>query len=53
VLAHQAITAPIIGASRPEQLDANLEAAGYQLDADLKRRLDEVTHEYRMGDAPR
>jgi 1-deoxyxylulose-5-phosphate synthase len=53
VLAHKAITAPIIGASRPEQLDANLEAVGYQLDDDLKRRLDEATHEYRMGDAPR
>ena len=53
VLAHPAITAPIIGASRPDQLDASLEAAGLKLDADLKRRLDEVTHDYRMGDAPR
>src|SRR6202042_2900203 len=53
VLAHEAITAPIIGASRPDQLDASLEAAGFKLDADLKRRLDEATHEYRMGDAPR
>ncbi|HMG63784.1 MAG TPA: aldo/keto reductase, partial [Streptosporangiaceae bacterium] len=53
VLAHPAITAPIIGASRPDQLDASLEAAGFKLDADLKRRLDEVTREYRMGDAPR
>src|SRR5580698_5164023 len=41
VLANQAITAPIIGASRPGQLDASLEAAGFKLDADLKRRLDE------------
>ena len=53
MLAHPAITAPIIGASRPDQLDASLEAVGVKLDADLKRRLDEVTHEYRMGDAPR
>ena len=53
VLAHPAITAPIIGASRPDQLDASLDAVGVKLDADLKRRLDEVTHEYRMGDAPR
>jgi aryl-alcohol dehydrogenase (NADP+) len=53
VLAHPAITAPIIGASRPEQLDASLAAVDYKLDDDLKRELDERTHEYRMGDAPR
>jgi aryl-alcohol dehydrogenase-like predicted oxidoreductase len=53
VLANKAVTAPIIGASRPEQLDASLAAADYALDPDLKRQLDEVTHEYRMGDAPR
>ena len=53
VLANKAVTAPIIGASRPEQLDASLAAAGYTLDAELKRQLDELTHEYRMGDAPR
>ena len=53
VLAHPAITAPIIGASRPEQLQASLAAAELVLDADLKRRLDELTHQYRMGDDPR
>jgi 1-deoxyxylulose-5-phosphate synthase len=53
VLANHAITAPIIGASRPEQLDASLAAAELKLDADLKRLLDERTHQYRMGDAPR
>ena len=53
VLAHKAITAPIVGASRPEQLDASLAAVEFTLDADLKRQLDELTHEYRMGDAPR
>jgi len=53
VLAHQAITAPIIGASRPEQLDDSLAAAEFTLDPDLKRELDELTHSYRMGDAPR
>ena len=36
VLANKAITAPIIGASRPEQLDASLAAAEYALDPDLK-----------------
>ena len=53
VLANTAITAPIIGASRPEQLDSSLAAAGFTLDDDLKRKLDECTHQYRMGDAPR
>ncbi len=53
VLANPVITAPIIGASRPGQLDASLAAAGYTLDEELKRRLDELTHSYRMGDAPR
>src|SRR3984957_20121412 len=53
VLANQAITAPIIGASRPEQLDASLAAAQFTLDNDLKGQLDDLTHEYRMGDAPR
>jgi aryl-alcohol dehydrogenase (NADP+) len=53
VLANKAVTAPIIGASRPEQLDASLAAAEFKLGGDLKGRLDEATHEYRMGDAPR
>jgi 1-deoxyxylulose-5-phosphate synthase len=53
VLANKAITAPIIGASRPEQLDASLAAAEYKLDPDLKHQLDELTHEYRLGDAAR
>jgi len=53
VLANKVITAPIIGASKPGQLDDSLAAVGYQLDADLKRQLDELTQEYRLGDAPR
>ncbi|HXB50738.1 MAG TPA: aldo/keto reductase [Streptosporangiaceae bacterium] len=53
VLANKAITAPIVGASSPGQLDASLAAAEYELDDDLKRQLEELTHEYRMGDAPR
>jgi 1-deoxyxylulose-5-phosphate synthase len=53
VMANKAITAPIIGASRPEQLDASLAAAEFKLDEDLKDRLDDQTHKYRMGDAPR
>ncbi|VTU26333.1 L-glyceraldehyde 3-phosphate reductase [Variovorax sp. SRS16] len=53
VMANPLITAPLLGASRPEQLDATLAAAEYKLDADLKQRLDELTAEYRKGDAPR
>ena len=53
VMANKVITAPIIGASRPEQLDDSLAAAVVRIDHDLKRRLDELTQEYRMGDAPR
>ena len=53
VLAHPAITAPIVGASRPEQLDEVLPAVEKGLDADLKARLDEATREYRWGDDPR
>ena len=53
VLAHPAITAPIVGASRPEQLDATLAAVETPLDADLVDRLNELTAPYRRGDAPR
>jgi len=53
VLANKAVTAPIIGASRPEQLDATLASADYVLDPDLKQHLDDLTYEYRLGDAPR
>ena len=53
VLANPAITAPIIGASNPGQLDASLAAVDVKLDDDLKTRLDDLTREYRLGDAPR
>jgi aryl-alcohol dehydrogenase-like predicted oxidoreductase len=53
VMANPAITAPLLGASRPEQLDATLAAAEYKLDPGLKQRLDELSAEYRRGDAPR
>ena len=53
VLAHPAITSPIIGASRPEQLDDTIAAADAVLDDDVKSRLDELTTQYRMGDAAR
>jgi len=53
VLHNPAVTSPIVGASRPEQLDDTIAAADVVLDDDLVQRLDEVTAEYRRGDAPR
>lgn len=54
VLANPAITAPIVGASRPEQLADSLAAVEKApLDADLKARLDEVTTGWRAVDAER
>ena len=53
VMANPVVTAPIIGASRPEQLTASLAAAAVKLPADLKGRLDALTDEYRKGDAER
>jgi aryl-alcohol dehydrogenase (NADP+) len=51
VLAHPAVTAPLVGASKPEQLKASIAAVDLTLDPTLKARLDELTHDYRMGDA--
>ena len=53
VLAEPGITAPIVGASRPEQLDDAIAATEKPLDAGLKARLDEITLDYRRGDDPR
>jgi aryl-alcohol dehydrogenase-like predicted oxidoreductase len=54
VMSNPAITAPIIGASRPEQLPENLAAAEQgPLPADLKAKLDELTHGFRAIDADR
>jgi aryl-alcohol dehydrogenase-like predicted oxidoreductase len=53
VAAHPAVTAPIIGASRPDQIADNVAATEARLATELKARLDEITAEYRMGDAAR
>lgn len=53
VMANPAITAPLLGASRPGQLADTLAGAAYVLDTGLKQRLDELTADYRKGDAPR
>ncbi len=52
-LRHPAITAPIVGASRPEQLDATCAAVDTKLDPDLLTTLNELTAGYRRGDSPR
>jgi aryl-alcohol dehydrogenase (NADP+) len=53
VLANPVITAPIIGASRPDQLQATLAAVDAKIPPSIKQRLDDLTAEYRRGDAPR
>jgi len=54
VLANPAITAPIIGASSPGQLADTLAAAeAPPMSADLKAKLDDMTHAFRAIDAER
>lgn len=53
VLANPAITSPIIGASRPEQLTDAIAAVKQPLDDDVRTRIDALTYEYRFGDNAR
>ena len=54
VLSNPAVTAPIVGASRPEQLVDSLAATERgPLPADLKAKLDEMTQNWRRVDAER
>ncbi|MCB8881466.1 aldo/keto reductase [Acidisoma cellulosilytica] len=54
VMSNPAVTAPIIGASRPEQLADSFAAAEQgPLEADLKAKLDEMTFEWRAVEAER
>jgi aryl-alcohol dehydrogenase (NADP+) len=53
VLANPAITAPIVGASRPEQLDDALNALESPLTSEMKMQLDDMTADYRRGDSVR
>jgi aryl-alcohol dehydrogenase (NADP+) len=53
VLAQPAVTAPILGASRPDQLDDTLAAVEVKLEDGLLHELDELTREFRRGDAAR
>lgn len=54
VMSNSAITAPIVGATRPGQLADSLAAAEVDgLTADLKARLDEATQSWRLVVADR
>ena len=48
-LAQPAITAPIVGASRPEQLTDAVAALDNPLDGELLKRLDAITDDYRAS----
>lgn len=53
VLANPVVTAPLLGASQPQQLADSIAAASYKLDSAIKDELDELTLSYRFGDAAR
>ena len=53
VLANPAITSPIVGASRPEQLEDSVRAVETTIDDGLLTELEELTAPYRKGDADR
>jgi 1-deoxyxylulose-5-phosphate synthase len=53
VLANPTITSAILGASRPDQLTDTVAAVDLDLPDDAKVALDELTHDYRWGDAAR
>jgi aryl-alcohol dehydrogenase (NADP+) len=53
VLAQPAVTSPIVGASRPEQLADAVAAVSTPLDDELLHRLDVATRQYRWGDTQR
>ncbi|MBJ7336084.1 aldo/keto reductase [Mycolicibacterium sp.] len=53
VLANPAITSVILGASKPDQLTDTLAAVDLTLPSELKVALDDISYEYRFGDAAR
>jgi aryl-alcohol dehydrogenase-like predicted oxidoreductase len=53
VMANPTITSVILGASRSDQLIDTLAAADYNLPEALKNQFDDLTAEYRRGDAGR
>lgn len=53
VLANDAVTCAIVGASEPEQLLPSIDALNHPLDLALKTQLDTLTAGFRLGDATR
>lgn len=53
VASNPTVTAPIIGASRAEQLEASIAGASLTLEPDVLDRLDELTRPYRIVDVDR
>ncbi|HEY9133025.1 MAG TPA: aldo/keto reductase [Dyella sp.] len=53
IMANPVITSVILGASRSEQLKDTLAAADFEIAPELKAQLDELTIDYRRGDAGR
>jgi aryl-alcohol dehydrogenase-like predicted oxidoreductase len=53
IMANPVITSVILGASRSDQLKDTIAASDYVLTPDLKSKLDDLTVEYRRGDAGR
>lgn len=53
VLANPDVTVPIVGASSSGQLADAVAAVDHPLDADLMKRLDDLTAQYRAVDSPR
>jgi aryl-alcohol dehydrogenase-like predicted oxidoreductase len=53
ILANPAVTSVILGASHAEQLTDTLAAADYSIAPELKTKLDDLSAEYRRGDAGR
>lgn len=53
IMANPAITSVILGASRTAHLTDTLAAASYSIAAELKAELDNLSAEYRRGDAAR
>lgn len=53
ILSNPNITSVILGASQANQLTATLDAAEYKLESAVKEKLDELSIEFRRGDAAR
>jgi aryl-alcohol dehydrogenase (NADP+) len=53
VLANQVITSPIVGATKPSQLDDAINAVVKPLENDLIHAINEITKIFRQGDDPR